>query len=303
LRRFLSVALAGALIATTAIFLFKARQKPAVITFATADKILVEKSARRLTLFSSGRKLREYRVALGFSPVGPKQREGDGRTPEGNYKIDFHKFDSVFHRALHISYPDTADAGRAAEAGVAPDSNVETFAAVRMEVNSWRWQGVPFYIRAGKCLPVTATEVLIRLRQPPPLYPSDSLTQNYVRLRLVPDRTIALGIMVLTPGQETAGQPAEMVACTEPGAGEEDAYERLLVDAMAGDQTLFAREDHVEEAWRIVDPVVKPASPVSEYEPGTWGPTEVAQKVAPPGGWHDPVGTTLPAREEVLRAA
>jgi murein L,D-transpeptidase YafK len=124
LRRFLSVALAGALIATTAIFLFKARQKPSVITFATADKILVEKSARRLTLFSSGRKLREYRVALGFSPVGPKQREGDGRTPEGNYKIDFHKFDSVFHRALHISYPDTADAGRAAEAGVAPGGDI-----------------------------------------------------------------------------------------------------------------------------------------------------------------------------------
>jgi hypothetical protein len=118
LRRFLSVALAGALIAATAISLYEARQKPAAITPTTADKILVEKNARRLTLFSSGRKLKEYRVALGFSPVGPKQREGDGRTPEGNYKIDFHKSDSAFHRALHISYPDAADTRRAAEAGV-----------------------------------------------------------------------------------------------------------------------------------------------------------------------------------------
>jgi murein L,D-transpeptidase YafK len=124
LRRFLSVALAGALIATTAISLFKARQKPAVITSTTADRILVEKSARRVTLFSCGRKLKEYRVALGFSPVGPKQREGDGRTPEGNYKIDFHKSDSAFHRALHISYPNAADAGRAAEAGVAPGGDI-----------------------------------------------------------------------------------------------------------------------------------------------------------------------------------
>ena len=124
MRRFLSVALAGALIATTAISLYEARQKPAAITPTTADKILVEKSARRLTLFSSGRKLKEYRVALGFSPVGLKQREGDGRTPEGNYKIDFHKSDSGFHRALHISYPHAADTRRAAEAGVAPGGDI-----------------------------------------------------------------------------------------------------------------------------------------------------------------------------------
>ncbi len=193
--------------------------------------------------------------------------------------------------------------GYRAERGVAPDSNVETFAAVRLEVDSWRWQGVPFYIRAGKCLPVTATEVLIRLRQPPALFPSASLKQNHVRLRVVPDSTIALGMMVLTPGEEMAGEAVEMVACTGSDVSEMDAYERLLGDAMAGDQTLFAREDHVEEAWRIVDPVVKPAAPVSEYEPGTWGPAEVAQKVAPPGGWRDPVIVTSPAREEVLRAA
>jgi glucose-6-phosphate 1-dehydrogenase len=193
--------------------------------------------------------------------------------------------------------------GYRSEKGVAPDSNVETFVAARLEVNSWRWQGVPFYIRAGKCLPVTATEVVIRLRQSPALYPSDSLRQDYVRLRLVPDSTIALGIMVLTPGQETAGQAAEMVACTKPGAGEEEAYERLLGDAMAGDQTLFAREDYVEEAWRIVDPVVKLAAPVSEYGPGAWGPPEVAQKVALPGGWHNPVIEGAAASDEVRPAA
>jgi len=124
LRRFLSVALAGALIATAAISLYVARQKPAATTPTTADKILVEKSVRRLTLFSFGRKLKEYRVALGFSSVGSKQREGDGRTPEGNYKIDFHKSDSAFHRALHISYPDAADTRRAAEAGEAPGGDI-----------------------------------------------------------------------------------------------------------------------------------------------------------------------------------
>src|SRR5207237_7047393 len=115
---------AGALIATTAISIFLAGQKPAAKTPMAADRILVEKSARRLTLFFSGRKLKEYRVALGFSPVGPKQREGDGRTPEGNYKIDFHKSDSAFHRALHISYPDAADTRRAAESGVAPGGDI-----------------------------------------------------------------------------------------------------------------------------------------------------------------------------------
>src|SRR5215467_13186543 len=191
--------------------------------------------------------------------------------------------------------------GYRAEKGVAPDSKVETFAAVRLEINSWRWQGVPFYIRAGKCLPETSTEVLIRLHKPPSVYPSDSLKQNHVRLRVSPDTSIGLGIMVLTPGQEIAGQAAEMVACQSPPAGEMEAYERLLGDAMAGDSTLFAREDYVEEAWRIVDPILKLNTPAYEYEPGTWGPREVEEKVAPPGGWHNPVITTSP-RGEVLHA-
>jgi glucose-6-phosphate 1-dehydrogenase len=192
--------------------------------------------------------------------------------------------------------------GYRAEKGVAADSQTETFAEVRLQVDSWRWQGVPFYIRAGKCLPVTSTEILIRLRKPPTAYSSDALKQNHVRLRVSPDTTLALGMMVLTPEEELAGQPVEMVACRSPLASEMDAYERVLGEAMAGDQTLFAREDYVEEAWRIVDPILNPSAPVAEYEPGTWGPAEAA-KLAPPGGWHNPVVSSRPARDEVPHAA
>lgn len=191
--------------------------------------------------------------------------------------------------------------GYRAEKGVAQDSQMETFAAVRLQINSWRWEGVPFYIRAGKCLPETSTEVMIRLRKPPSVYVFDSLRENHVRLRVSPDTTIALGMMVLTPGQETSGEAVEMVACQSPQAHEMDAYERVLGDAMAGDAALFAREDYVEEAWRIVDPILKLNTPAYEYEPGTWGPKEVEQKVTPAGGWHNPVLT--PARDEALHAA
>jgi glucose-6-phosphate 1-dehydrogenase len=193
--------------------------------------------------------------------------------------------------------------GYRAEKGVAPDSKVETFAALRLQINSWRWQGVPFYIRAGKCLPETSTEVLLRLRKPPSVYLSDSLIENHVRLRVSPDTSIALGMMVLTPGQEIAGEAAEMVACQSSRASEMDAYERVLGDAMAGDATLFAREDYVEEAWRIVDPILKLNAPPFEYEPGTWGPAEAEQRVLPPGGWHNPIITKPSARDEVLHAA
>lgn len=193
--------------------------------------------------------------------------------------------------------------GYRAEKGVAQDSKVETFAALRLQINSWRWQGVPFYIRAGKCLPETSTEVLIRLRKPPSLYPSDSLVENHVRLRVSPDTTIALRMMVLTPGQGAGGEAVEMVACQSPHAGEMDAYERVLGDAMAGDSTLFAREDYVEEAWRIVNPILKLNNPPYEYEPGTWGPADVEQRLAPPGGWHNPAIATPRARDEALHAA
>jgi glucose-6-phosphate 1-dehydrogenase len=178
--------------------------------------------------------------------------------------------------------------GYRSEKGVAPDSTVETFAAVRLAIDSWRWQGVPFYIRAGKCLPVTCTEILVRLRQPPTMFHGFELERNYVRFRISPDITIAIGANVIAPGGETHSQSAEMVGTRLPRADEMDAYERVLGDAMHGDTTLFAREDYVEEAWRIVDPVLIAGMPVHEYEPGTWGPKEVDSRVSPPGGWHDP---------------
>ncbi len=178
------------------------------------------------------------------------------------------------------------------EHGVAPDSRVETFAALQLEVDSWRWRGVPFYIRAGKCLPVTCTEIVVRLRQPPTMYQGFDLKPNYCRLRISPDITIAVGANVIAPGQETVSTSAEMLGTRHPRADEMDAYERVLGDAMAGDATLFAREDYVEEAWRIVDPVLRANIPVYEYEPGTWGPKEeVAQTVSPPGGWQNPTVT------------
>jgi glucose-6-phosphate 1-dehydrogenase len=178
--------------------------------------------------------------------------------------------------------------GYRSEKGVAPDSTVETFAALRLEIDSWRWQGVPFYIRAGKCLPVTCTEVVVRLRQPPTMFHGFDLEPNYCRFRISPDVTMAIGANFIAPGSETRRDIREMLGTRLPRADEMDAYERVLGDAMHGDATLFAREDYVEEAWRIVDPVLKVGTPVYEYEPGTWGPKEVDSRVSPPGGWHNP---------------
>jgi glucose-6-phosphate 1-dehydrogenase len=189
------------------------------------------------------------------------------------------------------------------EKGVATDSKVETFAALRLAVNTWRWQGVPFYIRAGKCLPVTCTEVLVRLRQPPTVYSTAGLAQNHLRFRVSPETNIALGLSVIAPGQDVAGQAVEMMASRHPRADEMDAYEKLLGDAMAGDATLFAREDYVEEAWRIVDPVLKANTRVYEYEPGAWGPPEVDEQVVPVGGWHQPARPSQPSVSGIVQAA
>jgi len=178
--------------------------------------------------------------------------------------------------------------GYRSEKGVAPNSTVEKFAALRLQIDSWRWDGVPFYIRAGKELPVTCTEVVVRLRQPPTMFHNFNLESNYCRFRISPDVTIAMGANVIAPGEETVSQTTEMVGTELPRADEMDAYERVLGDAMHGDATLFAREDYVEEAWRIVDPVLKAGTPVYEYEPGSWGPKEVDTKVSPPGGWQSP---------------
>jgi glucose-6-phosphate 1-dehydrogenase len=186
--------------------------------------------------------------------------------------------------------------GYRSEKGVAPDSKVETFAALKLEVNSWRWQGVPFYIRAGKCLPVTCTELLIRLRRPPTVFfSSQPVAPNHVRFRISPEVTTALSMMAKSSADEMVGEEMEMLAVHCPGPDEMDAYERVLRDAMAGDATLFAREDYVEEAWRIVDPVLKASTPVYGYEPGTWGPAEVEEKISPMDGWHNPVVSPVPA--------
>src|ERR1700752_1515647 len=164
------------------------------------------------------------------------------------------------------------------ENGVAKNSQTETFAAVKLEVNSWRWKGVPFYIRAGKCLPTTCTEIVAKFHKPPTIIPDSELVENHLRLRLSPEITIAMGMMNLAPNAEGLSlQNTEMTATHSPQADEMDAYERVLGAAMAGDSTLFAREDYVEEAWRIVEPVLKKKTPVYPYSPNTWGPQEVAR--------------------------
>jgi glucose-6-phosphate 1-dehydrogenase len=177
------------------------------------------------------------------------------------------------------------------EKGVAPDSQVETFAALQLEIDSWRWKGVPFYIRAGKCLPVTCAEIIVRFRQPPTMYSDFNLRTNYFRFRISPDVTLAFGVNAIAPGEDTLTQTDELIVSRHPCAEEMDAYERVLGDAMAGDPTLFAREDYVEEAWRIVDPVLKEGTSIDEYDPKTWGPGESDQKVSPPGGWQNPIVT------------
>jgi glucose-6-phosphate 1-dehydrogenase len=177
------------------------------------------------------------------------------------------------------------------EKGVAPDSKMETFAALRLEIESWRWKGVPFYIRAGKNLPVTCTEVLARFRKPPSVVREDALSRNHLRFRISPEMTIAMGATVMAPGEALVGETVEMVASRHPRPEEMEAYERVLGDAMAGDTTLFARQDYVEEAWRIVDPVLKGDTPLYEYEKGAWGPSEVDKIVSPAGGWQNPIAT------------
>jgi glucose-6-phosphate 1-dehydrogenase len=173
------------------------------------------------------------------------------------------------------------------EQGVAPDSQVETFAAVRLHIDSWRWDGVPFFIRAGKCLATTTTEVMVTLRRPPlrKLSPNE---RNYVRFRLSPDVQIGIGARVKRPGEQMVSDQTELTVVHHPDGDEMDAYERLLGDAMAGDGTLFARQDGVEAAWEIVQPILGSVTPVHEYEPGSWGPGEANELVADVGGWHHP---------------
>jgi len=174
--------------------------------------------------------------------------------------------------------------------GVAADSQVETFVAVELYLDSWRWQGVPFYIRAGKCLPVTATEVVVELKAPPQRvfdYIEDD-RPNYFRFRLGPDQvSIAIGARAKAAGERMRGEEVELFVCNSHG-DEMLAYERLLGDAMKGDSTLFSRRDGIESAWRVVDPVLNLDKPVHEYDPGSWGPTIADPFLPLPARWHNP---------------
>jgi glucose-6-phosphate 1-dehydrogenase len=179
------------------------------------------------------------------------------------------------------------------EAGVAPGSEVETFAAVRLAIDSWRWSDVPFLIRAGKCMPLTATEVLVRLRLPPQrVFSCVEISEhppNYFRFRLGPEVEIALGAEILASGEAPAGagESVELFACRDRH-GMIEPYDRLLSDAMDGDPLLFARQDEVETAWSIIDPILGDPPPVGEYEPGSWGPKQADAMAAPIGGWAAP---------------
>ncbi len=174
------------------------------------------------------------------------------------------------------------------EPGVAKDSTVETFAAVRLWIDSWRWSGVPFYIRAGKNLPVTCTEILVRLKQTPQnVFPESNRSPNTVRFGLSGEVIVAIGIRSKNPGEGMTGSDVELVAQQYPHYDMEP-YERLLLEAMNGESTYFARQDSVHEAWRIVDGVLGDVAPVHEYEPGAWGPVEAMKALVPEGGWSNP---------------
>jgi glucose-6-phosphate 1-dehydrogenase len=175
------------------------------------------------------------------------------------------------------------------EQGVAPESSVETFAALAVHIESWRWAGVPFYIRAGKSLPVTATEVIVELKAPPQdvFHERQPVPSNHLRFRLGPETVIAVSARAKVPGESMAGEVVDLSVCHQP-AGEMGPYERLIGDAMEGDSTLFAREDAVEAAWAVIDPIVLAPPPVRLYERGSWGPMEADRIIEAHGRWHNP---------------
>jgi glucose-6-phosphate 1-dehydrogenase len=186
------------------------------------------------------------------------------------------------------------------EAGVAKGSRVPTYAALQLFVDSWRWDGVPFYVRAGKCLKETRTEVTVELKNAPQVVFDEPIPSagNYVSFRLSPTVAIAIGARVKTPGEGMTGRPVELSLTEQPAQGRDgrmEDYERLLGDAMAGDATLFARQDVVEAAWAIVDPVINAPGELYEYPPGSWGPAQADRLVAAVGGWNTPPLEPAPA--------
>ena len=180
-------------------------------------------------------------------------------------------------------------AGYRDEPGVAPDSQVETFAALRLHIDTWRWAGVPFYIRAGKRLPETTTEITVTLKRPPQAVFADAgqSSPNYFRFRLSPDVSISVGARVKMPGAVMAGQQTELIVHRDP-CDDMMPYERLLRDAIRGDASLFTTAASVEAAWRVVDPILGDVTPVERYASNSWGPADAARMMAGDGGWHDP---------------
>ncbi len=174
--------------------------------------------------------------------------------------------------------------------GVKPNSDTETFVALRLHIHSWRWDGVPFYIRSGKSLPVTATEVVAKLYRPPAIFPNYRPDGNYIRFRLSPVPAIAIGSTIKEAGEQFNGCDVELCATQECGNTTLLPYEELIGDAMVGNQTWFARQDYVEEAWRILDPVLNNPPAVHPYQPKAWGPDEAAKLAADVGGWWNPAG-------------
>ncbi|HET9985704.1 MAG TPA: glucose-6-phosphate dehydrogenase [Longimicrobiales bacterium] len=178
--------------------------------------------------------------------------------------------------------------GYLAEPGVRAGSRVETYVALRFHIDSWRWAGVPFFIRAGKGLPVTATDVVVKLRRAPAIFSAASPPANHYRFRLTPDFVVAVGALLKLPGDELRGECVELTVRAAGDPTELAAYQELLQDALEGDPSRFARQDYVEEAWRVVDPVLGDVAPVHPYDPGSWGPPDADELTAGHGGWIDP---------------
>jgi glucose-6-phosphate 1-dehydrogenase len=200
----------------------------------------------------------------------------------------------VFHAMRPLAADDVVRGqyqGYRHEKDVAPDSDVETFCAVRLHIDSWRWAGVPWYLRSGKLLPTTAAEVLVQLKPPPQAlfddsHPSDGRA-NYVRFKLQPMSAVALAARIKRPGKGFVGDQRELYLCEE-ALSEGSTYERLLGDAMAGDGALFTSQDAVEAAWAVVDPVLVDHHAALPYAPRSWGPAEADALIAADGGWHNP---------------
>jgi glucose-6-phosphate 1-dehydrogenase len=174
------------------------------------------------------------------------------------------------------------------EPGVAPNSRVETFVALRLYINSWRWKGVPFFIRTGKRLATTATQVVARLHQPPAIFSAEAPAANYIRFQVSPDVKIALGALEKSYGSGFIGHPVELLSSTPANANDTLPYEELLEDAMTGNQRRFAREDYVEQSWRILAPILEGNLPVQPYEPDSWGPQAAEKLHSGYGGWFNP---------------